>query len=416
MTDSLHSDLKATLQRRALLAASAGLAGQHLLADARGKHHKRRRRHHGGSAGVRTATAEQPDIVVFLTDDMRGDDWPILRQARERVGGTWFPNFCFDVAVCGACRATLLTGQHAHTHGVLSNGNADQRFRPHEADSLAPAIHGAGYHTAYVGKYINEYTGSRQPPGWDDWRAMVMKGDTYEVGGRYATSAMTARATDAVVAAPVDQPLFLFVSHHAPHVPHTPAKKYRNANVAPARNAADKERKRCLLSVDDSISAIAAAMGERWDSAVVLALSDNGYLLGEHGTQGKAIWWDEAARCPLLARLPSTSAATDERMVSSIDVCPTLLRAAGAEAWWPVQGRPLQETWQRDRVLIEGFQSESAGESRSPFSGIKGPGWVYVEPKGKPARYYADPGEQHDAIDTIDRAAYSAWLAELRAA
>ena len=151
-------------------------------------------------------------------------------------------------------------------------------------------------------------------------------------------------------------------------------------------------------------------------SGGVLALSDNGYLLGEHGTQGKAIWWDEAARCPLLARLPSATAETDTRMVSSIDVCPTLLRAAGAEAWWPVQGRPLQEVWQRDGVLIEGFQSESAGESRTPFAGIKGPGWVYVEPKGKPARYYADPGEQHDVIDTIDRAVYSAWLADLRAA
>jgi hypothetical protein len=69
-----------------------------------------------------------------------------------------------------------------------------------------------------------------------------------------------------------------------------------------------------------------------------------------------------------------------------------------------------------DGVLIAGYQNESAGENRTPFFGIKGPGWVYVEPRGQPPRYYADPGEQTNAIDTIDQPAYAAWLAALRAA
>jgi arylsulfatase A-like enzyme len=428
MIDATDDASALPLPRRAVLAAAAGLTGNHLLAAAKGngkgngkgkgKHRRRKRRRGGRGPGPapRASTAEQPDIVVFLTDDMREDDWPLLRKAQALIGGTWFPNFCYDVAVCGACRATLFTGQHAHTHGVTTNDNADQRFRAHETDSLGPAIQAAGYHTAYVGKYINEYRAGRTPPGWSDWRGMEMRDETYRIAGGYATGVVTARAADAVRAAPSDKPLFLFVSHHAPHSPYTPARKHRKANVGPTRNDKDKARKRTLLAVDDSIAVVAAAMGERWGSAVVLAVSDNGYLLGEHGTQGKAIWWDQAARVPLLARLPGAAGGTDARMVSSIDVCPTLLRAAGAGAWWPVQGRPLQETWDRDGVLIAGYQNESAGENRTPFFGIKGPGWVYVEPRGQPPRYYADPGEQTNAVATIDQPAYATWLAELRGA
>jgi arylsulfatase A-like enzyme len=420
MTETSNNGSESTHPRRAILAAAAGLAAHGLLADAkknRGKRRKRRRRRGQGVAlPARTSTAERPDIVVVLTDDMREDDWPVLRQAQALIGGTWFPNFCYDVAVCAATRATFFTGRHAHAHGITTNDHADARFRPHEPDSLGPAIQAASYHTAYVGKYLNEYRAGRVPPGWSDWRGMEMRDESYRLGGGYATGVVSARATDAIVTAPTEQPLFLVVSHRAPHEPQTPAKKYRSADVGPTRNGKDAARKRTLLSVDDSIVAIAAAMGERWASAVVLMLSDNGYLLGEHGTEGKAIWWDQAARVPLLARLPRAVGGIDARIASSIDLCPTLLRAAGADAWWPVQGRALQDSWDRDGVLIAGYQDQSSGEKRTPFFAIKGPGWVYVEPRGQPPRYYADPGEQTNAIASIDQPAYAAWLAELRAA
>jgi arylsulfatase A-like enzyme len=401
-----------TISRRAVLAAGLGLTA---LPEALEAKRKRRKRNKSQGTLTRTSTASQPDVLIFLTDDMRTDDWPMLAKAQALIGGTWYPNFCFNVAVCGASRATLLTGQNARTHGVLSNWRTDQLFQAHEPNSLAPAMQAAGYHTSYVGKYLNEYRGKRVPPGWSDWRAVVMKGDTYSIGGKYATTALTKRVRQAILSAPPDKPLFLFVSHHAPHVPYRPAKRYAKKKLGGTRNKADRLRKRCLLSVDDSIAATAEVMGERWHSAAILTMSDNGFLLGEHGTEGKAIWWDQAARCPLLARLPGVATGTDNRMVSNADVCPTVLRAGGAAAWWPMQGKPLQDDWTRDAVLIEGYQSRSSGERRTPFSGMKGPGWVYVEPEGQAPQYYADPDEAVNAIASIDRAAYSARLKELQA-
>jgi N-acetylglucosamine-6-sulfatase len=351
-------------------------------------------------------------VLVLLTD---ADDWPMLAKAQERIGGTWFPNFCYNVAVCGASRATLLTGQHARTHGILNNGQADKRLQPLEPNSLAPAVQASGYHTAYVGKYINEHNGKRRPPGWNDWRALKMSGNTYKFGGKYVTAVENSRARQAILAAPSDKPLFLFLSHHAPHAPYTPAKRYAKKKLGGTRNQADRKRKRCLLSVDDSIASIADTMGERWNTAIILFLSDNGFLLGEHGTDGKAIWWDQTARVPLLARLPEIAAGTDSRMVSNADICPTILHATGATAWWPMQGKALQDNWIRDAVLIEGFQSKSSGSPRTPFAGMKGAGWVYVEPQGKAPLYFDDPAESVNAIDTIDQAAFAARLQELRA-
>jgi arylsulfatase A-like enzyme len=244
--------------------------------------------------------------------------------------------------------------------------------------------------------------------------AGIGNGDNpYNLPCGYLTREITRSTVNAIVHAPADQPLFLFVSHHAPHSPSTPEMQYAHADVGPTRNQEDLDRKSCLLSVDDSTASIATSMGRRWENAVVLALSDNGYMLGEHDNRGKAIWWDQAERVPLLARVPGLARGTDDRLVSSIDVCPTLLRATGAKATWPVDGKALQGDWDRNSVLIASYQTRSARESRNPFAGLKGKDWVYVEPRGESARYYADPADEQNTINLIDPTPWHARLTQL---
>ena len=78
---------------------------------------------------VPTQLEEQPNIVFVITDDQRAE-WlgvaghPSLktpnidRLARE---GAWFTRFFVTTPLCSPSRASFLTGQYPHKHGVITN-------------------------------------------------------------------------------------------------------------------------------------------------------------------------------------------------------------------------------------------------------------------------------------------------------
>jgi hypothetical protein len=67
-----------------------------------------------------TRAAEQPDIIILLTSDVRAGDEIALPQALARVAGngTTFPNFFLTTSLCCPSRASIFTGLYAHNHGV----------------------------------------------------------------------------------------------------------------------------------------------------------------------------------------------------------------------------------------------------------------------------------------------------------
>src|SRR3712207_4232562 len=72
---------------------------------------------------TRTATASRPNILVIMTDDQRLDDQRVLSRTRALLAdrGTTFDNSFVAYALCCPSRATFLTGQYPHNHGVLAN-------------------------------------------------------------------------------------------------------------------------------------------------------------------------------------------------------------------------------------------------------------------------------------------------------
>ena len=92
---------------------------------------------------------------------------------RALVGdqGTTFKNHFAAHPVCCPSRSTLLTGQHSHNHGVLSNNAANHGgFASLDHSETLPVwLDRAGYATAHVGKYMNGTPIDEIPPGWDEW-------------------------------------------------------------------------------------------------------------------------------------------------------------------------------------------------------------------------------------------------------
>jgi N-acetylglucosamine-6-sulfatase len=181
-----------------------------------------------------------PNIVVLHTDDQDAASMAVMPRTRALLGaqGTTFLNSFASYPLCCPSRATFLTGQYGHNHGVLGNNPPEggfERFRG--ASSLPVWLRRSGYHTALVGKYLNGY-GERNPrevpPGWSDWNGSVDP-STYEyygttinrngrlvTTGRNAASYQTdvyARLASAIIRrrARSPQPFFLWTAFLAPH-------------------------------------------------------------------------------------------------------------------------------------------------------------------------------------------------------
>ncbi|MBA2554311.1 MAG: sulfatase [Geodermatophilaceae bacterium] len=185
---------------------------------------------------VTPKAGDRPNIILITSDDQRADDMVAMQRTEELIGdeGTTFDRAYASFPLCCPSRASMLTGQYAHNHGVLGNGgNGIGGFKDFDGSStLATWLQDAGYSTNFVGKYLNRFGTVRPvevPPGWDDFRGSLAGGNYFETvlfqNGESQTyddvnqtdlyagissDLITERAAD-------DEPFFLWASFYAPH-------------------------------------------------------------------------------------------------------------------------------------------------------------------------------------------------------
>ena len=121
------------------------------------------------------ALQKRPNVIVIDTDDQNVSDMFVMPNTLALLGGrgTTFDNSYVSYPLCCPSRATFLTGQYAHNHGVLT----DQRYGDLDSsNTLATWLRQAKYRTAMVGKYLNGYGRfnlREVPPGWSEWYALT---------------------------------------------------------------------------------------------------------------------------------------------------------------------------------------------------------------------------------------------------
>ncbi len=199
----------------------------------------------GGFAAIRSEPAAgapgRPNIVLITTDDQTAASIVAMRRlnALLTAQGTTFSNMIATFPLCCPSRATWITGQYAHNHGVLDNtvrnGGGYQSLR--DPSRVLPVwLDAAGYDTALVGKWLHDYRSFAKPPGWDVYHGIVPPGVTRYYGNEitdsrggkvtlgnadadYLTDALTRRfALPFVYAHAGDpDPFFLHLSFTAPH-------------------------------------------------------------------------------------------------------------------------------------------------------------------------------------------------------
>jgi N-acetylglucosamine-6-sulfatase len=114
---------------------------------------------------IHAAEPGRPNVVVVMTDDQDFRSMWALPKTRRLVAarGTSFATSVVNYPLCCPSRATFLTGQYAHNHGVLWNNFPEGGYYKLKSRETLPVwLRRAGYRTIHIGKYLNEY-GERNP-------------------------------------------------------------------------------------------------------------------------------------------------------------------------------------------------------------------------------------------------------------
>ena len=354
-----------------------------------------------------TASAKQPNVVFVLTDDQRWDAMsiagnPYLKTPNiDRLGkeGLYFPNTFCTTSLCSPSRASILSGLYAHTHGVVNNFTD----YPDNLPSFPRQLQGAGYDTAYIGKWHMGEKSDAKRPGFNYFVTHKGQGKYFDTefnvdGDRqvlkgYYTHVVTDLAIDWLNRKRGDQPFLLMLGHKAPHSFYFPEEKYQETfkDVAipypdSAFDLADKPKwieKRLgtwhgiygplfdwrkdypdrspegveafenmtraywgtIQSVDDSVGKLYEAlesMGEL-DNTLFIFTSDNGLLNGEHGMVDKRTAHEPSIRIPLVVRYPALTPPDKPRIVQAqvltLDFAPTILDICGVSPLANIHGR-----------------------------------------------------------------------------
>jgi arylsulfatase A-like enzyme len=407
--------------------------------------------------------SKRPNIVLILTDDQRWDTLWAMPTVRKRLvnHGVTFANSFVVNSLCCPSRSSILTGKYSHSTGVYTNGGPHGGFAAfRDRPTVATRLHGAGYETALVGKYLNGYGGTYIPPGWDQWAAIEMRPpspthDYYydyrlNVNGSirsygsdpsdYSTDVLTSQAVRFIDHA--RSPLFLYLGLWAPHGPPIPAAGDGDTfpNLKPARppnfneedvsdkpqwvqslptlddsriRAVDRYRRgqlQTLRDVDRSVGRILDALRRtgRLGNTLVVFMSDNGLAWGEHRWTNKQAAYEESIRVPLVIRYdPLTQAPRRTNAPAlNVDLAPTFAALAGTSTSG-VEGRSLLPILQRRPVSWRtGFLVEHLelwpGAPPPTFCGIRTRRFLYVKYVTGERELYAletDPFELQNRVD-----------------
>lgn len=360
-------------------------------------------------------SAPRPNIIFIIIDDLRWDEMDysfvkvpnIQRIARE---GVRFRNAFVTTPLCSPSRASYLTGQYAHKHGITDN--TDHSPRSYELMTFPRLLHDAGYETAFLGKW-HMGVDDNPRPGIDHWVSVKGQGTyldpEFNVNGKretkhgYFTDILNDYALD-FLKRKHTKPFLLYISHKAVHPDLTqyadgsvsdpnggkfiPAERYKNlyADAQPphqssyAKAPEDKpslvrqigglpalgpktvtddetirNRLRVLASVEDGVAGIFKTLEnqKQLDNTLIIFTSDEGYFYGEHGLSvERRLAYEESIRIPLFLRWPKLikAGSSINEFALNIDIAPTLLEIGGASAPKEIHGRSLVPLLRGEKV------------------------------------------------------------------
>ncbi len=408
--------------------------------------------------GVVFGAEKRPNIIFILSDDHRWDamgnmghpfiQTPSLdRLAKE---GIRFNNAFVTTPLCSPSRASFLTGQYPHRHGVKNN------LTPWNDQNLTflELLKKGGYKTAFIGKWhmpgrlpdilgkaVDRFVTFTESGGQGVYFdcPLIVDGKVQERKGKYLTEDLTDLAIE-FMNREKEGPFCIYLAHKAVHQPFWPPPEFRKlyedvdvGQYLPREyhswvsmikgswyygllgNVEQFYRDYCrtITAMDKQIGRILAELDRLGiaDHTLVIYAGDNGIFWGEKQFIDKRWPYEEATRIPFIVRYLAGSKAPgrgSDQMVLNVDLAPTLLDAAGLPVPDSMQGRSFKPVLEnRDVSLRESFHLEYYKDFpyRVPeYDAVRTEKFLYVEYRGgkKPELFdiQKDPRTLHDMIET----------------
>jgi N-acetylglucosamine-6-sulfatase len=336
---------------------------------------------------AQTFGGKKPNIIFILSDDHRWDHLsyqghPFIETPnmdRLATEGIHFDNAFVTTSLCSPSRASFLTGNYAHTHGVKNN------ITPWNEDNVTflETLKNVGYDTVFIGKW---HMPGRLPElrGVDSFITFTAQGgqgqyfncplivDGNEEPSRkeYITEELTDRAIE-FIEKDRENPFCLYLSHKAVHHQFLPPEDLKGLYSDVDLNLPKEfdpfvtltqghllygmlgvmKNKylnycRALVAMDREIGRVLDTLDSRGiaDDTIIIYAGDNGYFWGEHNLVDKRWPYEEALRIPFIVRYPRMIKDPGRRapqMVLNIDLTPTLLELVGLPVPAAMEGESI---------------------------------------------------------------------------
>jgi arylsulfatase A-like enzyme len=391
----------------------------------------------------------RPNLIYVFADQLRyhscgfaGDPFALTPNIdRLSAESASCINAISNTPVCAAYRASLFTGKHQSSHGMVIN---ELRLSP-DHRCFGHVLTDAEYDTSYIGKWhlwANELGHHRMirnaftPPGpyrlgFDGyWAGYNFSHDSYD-GVYFEDSCDPIRydgyeadiQTDMAIQriyhhSESDDPFALFLSWGPPHDPWgddnvkpEDLEKFKNVDIPLHPNFSEEQdpyadrwatmdetyRRDLSLNVrgyyaqatnvDWNLGRLLKAIESRGlaDDTILVFTSDHGEMFGSHGRRAKNIFYEEAARVPLLIRQPDRiRPGVCESCISTVDLMPTLLGLLNLPVPDTAEGVDMSECLIgscpsiENPVMMQGMGTTAAWRDGNEWRGLRDTQYTYA--------------------------------------